>query len=396
MEHEPYLQIAWTDPVSGRRGYLVIDKLIRGACGGGLRMREGCTLAEVRGLAQVMTLKEAISFVEGDQYIPMGGAKGGIDCDPYDPEAREVLERYLNAMRPLLACYWSTGEDFGVRQDVLDEIFPRLGLNSSVHAATRLAPDPDTALQRIEDAFAVTEDGIGLSELVGGYGVARATVEALEHLGSRVSGARVIVQGFGSMGGATARYLSRDGAKVVGIADVHGLVANEDGLDVERLLLTRDQHGAVDRNMLRPEDHEMPRDAWLDMPCEVFVPAATSYVLTPENCDRLQAQLVVEAANLATVPEAEAALASRGVWVIPDFVANLATNAWWWWMLFGDIDPTTGSSFEKIDSTLRGLLAEILTRATEENLTPRVAAEALAKDRSEQLSKLYPFSPSVK
>ena len=89
--HDSYLELTWTDEVTGIKGYVVIDTLSRGVAGGGLRMRDGVTLDEVRDLAQAMTLKEAVVYTPGDRYIPLGGAKGGIDCDPYDPRARDVL-----------------------------------------------------------------------------------------------------------------------------------------------------------------------------------------------------------------------------------------------------------------------------------------------------------------
>ena len=98
---EPYMSLTWTDAETGARGYLVIDALIRGLAGGGLRMRRGCTLAEVSDLARAMSRKEAIAFRPGARYLPLGGAKGGIDFDPDEPRARGVLRRYLQAMLPL-------------------------------------------------------------------------------------------------------------------------------------------------------------------------------------------------------------------------------------------------------------------------------------------------------
>ncbi|MFJ9784703.1 Glu/Leu/Phe/Val dehydrogenase dimerization domain-containing protein [Amycolatopsis sp. NPDC101161] len=96
------LEVAWTYPVTGCRGYLVIDRLVRGVASGGLRMRRGCTLFEVRGLARGMTLKEGLNYDPDGRYVPLGGAKGGIDFDPYDERARDVVARYLHAMRPLI------------------------------------------------------------------------------------------------------------------------------------------------------------------------------------------------------------------------------------------------------------------------------------------------------
>ena len=97
-----YLEVTWTDDETGIHGYVVIDRLSRGIAGGGLRMRKGVTLDEVRDLARGMTLKDPMLWVDGDRYVPFGGAKGGIDCDPYDPRAREVLGRFARAIKPLL------------------------------------------------------------------------------------------------------------------------------------------------------------------------------------------------------------------------------------------------------------------------------------------------------
>lgn len=376
-----YLEVTWTDEVTGCRGYLVIDRLRQGASSGGLRMREGCTLDEVRDLARGMTLKEAAVRVPGDAYQPFGGGKGGIDCSPHHPDARGVLTRYMAAMKPLLETVWSTGEDLGVRQDVLDDVAAEVGLRSTIEAALRLLPDADEGLGRVKAGFAVDVDGVSLADLVGGYGVAASALTGAARVYPGRNDLRAVIQGFGSMGGATARYLARAGVRVVGIADADGLVVNPHGLDVERLLRTRDSFGRLDRSALDGCDHVLPREGWLDVEAEILVPAAVSYALTADNVDRVRAGLVVEAANVATTPEAEAALHGRGIVVIPDFVANVATNAWWWWTLFGDIEPTAPAAYEKISKVLGGLTTEVLDRALARDLLPRAAAIEIAAAR---------------
>lgn len=385
----PYLEIVWTDEVTGRRGFLVVDRLVRGAASGGLRMRAGCTLDEVRDLARGMTLKEAVVYSPGDAYVPFGGGKGGIDCSPHDPDAGDVMTRYLAAMKPLLETYWSTGEDFGVRQDVLERAAAEVGLRSTIEAALRLLPDAEHALGRVKAGFAVDVEGVGLADLVGGYGVAEAALAAAERLDLLRCGARAVVQGFGSMGGATARYLVRGGVPVVAVCDVDGVVHNPDGLDVETLLLSRDSYGRVDRSVLRPSDRELPRDRWLSVDAEILVPAAMSYVLTTSTVDDVRARLVVEAANVPTTPRAEAALDARGIPVLPDFVANVATNAWWWWTLFGDIAPTAPAAFAKISAVLRGLVGEVFDRRARLGGTPRDAALAMARERAAALAARF-------
>jgi glutamate dehydrogenase (NAD(P)+) len=382
----PYLSVTWHDPVTGRPGYLVIDRLIDGAAGGGLRMRDGCTLAEVADLARAMSLKEAVAYDPADRYTPFGGAKGGVDCDPYDPHARGVLTRYVEAMRPYLERHWATGEDLGVRQDTLDEVFTQVGLRSSIDAALLRVGDPDAGLARLRSGLAADVDGIGLGEMVGGYGVAEAALAGLARLGLAPASTRAVVQGFGSMGGSTARYLARAGVRVVGIADREGLIANPDGLDVERLLRARDAHGAIDRAALRAGDEQRPGEDWLALGAEVLVPAALSYVIGPQEAGRVDARLIVEAANVATRPEAEPRLAGRGVVVIPDFVANLATNAWWWWTLYGDVPPEPGPALAKVTATMRRLVDALLDRAAAQSILPRTAATAIATENLERLA----------
>lgn len=376
---QPVMQVVWTDPVTGRQGFVVVDKLVRGVCSGGLRMRAGCTLDEVAGLAAGMTRKEALHYLPDNKYVPLGGAKGGIDCDPTDPDAFGMLTRYLDGIRAILAEHWTTGEDLGVRQDTIDEAVEAAGLTSSIQAIYPLLDDLDESKARLADAFAVMVDGVHLSELMGGLGVAQAALTALEHREIEPAGTRAVIQGFGSMGGATARYLAHAGVLVVGLSDVHGTVVNPAGLDVERLLLSRDPSGGIDRSQLAPEDQDLPVSAWLDVECDILVPAAVSYCITPENQARIKAKFLVEAANMPTLPEAEAALLARGVEVIPDFVANSATNAWWWWTIFGDVAADAAEASNLVRTSMTRLVTAMLDQADTDGVTPRAAAQSVVE-----------------
>ncbi len=366
MADSQYLRLTWTDPETGRHGFLVIDRLVRGLAGGGTRVRAGCSLEEVSRLAATMSLKN------GTLGIPAGGAKCGIDCDPGEPEALPLLRRFVRAMHPMWNSYMVTGEDLGVQQSTLNAIFDELGLGSSMRAA-----------------LSVTHEDTPLVDLVGGYGVAVAAATALDRLGLGVQGARVVLQGFGSMGGSAARYLARRGAVVIGIADVRGLVVNQDGLDVERLLAGRDEHGAIDRSSLGPDDRELPGEEWVALECDVLVPAAVADAINPANCERVRTRLVVEAANLPTAPAADARLLSRGVTVVPDFVANAATNGWAWWLALGKVGPAPEDAFERIEEAISGAVAEALDRAAADHVGTRDAARRLARDRLDRLTAEY-------
>ncbi|MFF7532916.1 Glu/Leu/Phe/Val dehydrogenase dimerization domain-containing protein [Streptomyces bobili] len=385
----PLLSLTWTDHLTGRRGYLVVDRLVRGVCSGGLRMREGCTLDEVTGLARGMSLKEALHYDPAARYVPLGGAKGGIDCDPRAPESYGLLVRYLRAVRPYVESCWTTGEDLGLSQDVVDRAAAEAGLVSSIQAVYPLLDDEGAARRRLADAFAVQVDGIGLGELVGGCGVAESVLTALDRAGVPHAGTRVALQGLGTMGGATARFLTRAGLTVVAVADVKGTIANPAGLDVEALLAARDAHGTVGRDALRPGDRELPGDAWLSAEAEVLVPAAVSYAIGPDEQARITARWIAEAANMPVLPEAEALLHARGVSVLPDVVVNSGTNAWWWWTLFGDIGADADEAFAYTRRSMRALVERVLTRAQADATTPRRAAHAIADQRLPLLAERF-------
>jgi glutamate dehydrogenase (NAD(P)+) len=383
------LEITWTDPVTGRKGYVVIDTLVRGLASGGLRLREGCSLAEVRGLAQGMTRKEALVYDPADRYLPLGGGKGGIDIDPADPQATEVLHRFLAAVLPVVREQWNTGEDFGLRQETIDKVAADLGLPSTVEAVFATLDDAPAARERLATAFADMVGGISLGDLVGGYGVAQAALVAAERQGIAAGEATAVVQGFGSIGGAAARYLAEAGVKVVAVADRDGLIRDDRGLDVEALLAARDGLGVIARDSL-PESAELgDRDAWLDVPCDLLVPAAMSYVISADDVDRIQARIVVEGANMPTLPEAEVALVARGIPVVPDFLANVMTNAWWWWVVFGDVAPTAESSYDKIRTVMRRLLTEVGDTADASGRTLRECALELTARNSAALRERF-------
>ena len=378
---EPRLRVIWTDPITGRKGYAVIDRMVNGLAGGGTRMRSGVTLDEVERLARTM------SYKNGAFNLPGGGAKGGIDIDPQDPEARGMLSRYVRAMTPLYRGGWGTAEDLGVTQELLSEVFAEQGVGLTVQAMLDRSGDAEAAGRRVTRGLAIKVEGIGLADCIGGYGVAEAAAAAAEHKGWDLKGMRAVVQGFGSMGGSSARYLARHGVKVVGVVDVKGVITNPDGLAVERLLSSRSALGEVDRKALDPEDKQGQRESWLDIDADILVPAAVADVLTADNADKVKARLVVEAANIPTTEEAQKKLYERGVVVIPDYVANGGANAWWWWTLLGEIEADADQSFSKVRTVMRATVKGLLERADMQHISPREAADELSMHNLDQLAE---------
>lgn len=380
LDHEPFLQVTWRDPETSARGHVVIDQLVTGIATGGLRMRPGCTLDEVGELAREMTLKM------GAFGIPVGGAKGGIDFDPADPRASAVRERFLQGVRPLLERFWVTAGDLGTQQEQLDGSFARIGLDeTSFHAAVVRSDAGDEVRARIRQAFATQTDGLKLSEMVGGFGVAEAALAALAHRGIPAAEARAVVQGFGAMGGSTALYLARAGVRIVGITDARGLVLNTGrGVDVERMLTARSASGVIDRSALREDDVEAPGDSWLDQEVDVLVPAAVSYTITADNCERVRGTLVVEAANVPTTPEAERRLLARGVTVVPDFLANTGAAAGAWWVILGDVVSPAGAC-SRLSSEMRPLVRGLMSRADATGTSMRTAGVRFARENSQRM-----------
>jgi glutamate dehydrogenase (NAD(P)+) len=333
------MRLQWTDSQTGAVGYLVVHTLRGGLATGGTRMRAGCTVSEVEDLARGMANKTATFD------LPIGGAKGGIDFDPKDPRAVEVLERFCEAMRPWIDSHWVTAEDLGVPQHLIDEVFERLGLGQSYHAAIRRAADPAATLERVRRGLnAAVEGGFMLGDVIGGYGVAHACLAAAVWWGRAPAETTVAIQGVGTMGGAAAYYLYEAGMKVTTVADAAGTLHCADGLDIPALLALRNGYGEIDRSRL------------------------------PAGVEQLPAE------NAPTTPEAEAMLAARGVPVLPDFVANAGAVAWAWWLLLGQVDDTPENSFDRLRTIMHNKVALLLAAWAEQGVTPRETGHRWADD----------------
>ena len=171
----------------------------------------------------------------------------------------------------------------------------------------------------------------------------------------------VAVQGVGTMGGGAAWYLHEAGMRVVALADAGGTLYDPAGLDVPALLETRDRYGEIDRAAVPARVRQMGRDEILAMDVDVLVPAAVSYAITAQNCARVTAPIVVEAANAATTMDAELDLTARGIAVLPDFVANAGAVAWAWWLILGEVDEQPESSFLRLSREMTAKVADMLT-----------------------------------
>lgn len=393
----PLLVVEWADSETPARGWLVINSLRGGAAGGGTRMRAGLTRQEVVYLAKTMELKFALAGP------PIGGAKSGIDFDPTDPRKEGVLRRWFHAIAPYLRTCYGTAGDLNV--DEVRDVIPlcaELGLAQPQEGIVRghLGPDPATvrsvvaALDGInapvEGALGVRGLPLPVADLVTGYGLARSIIRSYELQGRSVRGARVLVEGFGAVGGPCALYLAREGAVVVGIVDREKALLAPEGLgadEVEDLFLRREE------KLLPREDPRCVRGAererFLEIPADVFVAAACSGSVDEAVMQRLAARGVKTIACGANQPFREAKLGATRVQRLADarftVIADVVANCGMARALSCLMDPEAAldaaSVFRAVDETITETLREVGGRSGGLSTGLLAATWGLALDR---------------
>lgn len=303
----PEIVFEWHDDLSEAQGWLIINSLRGGAAGGGTRMRAGIRPDDVTFLAKAMELKFAFTGP------PIGGAKSGIDFDPHDPRKGEVLGRWFEAISPELLSRYGTAGDLNVNE--LTEVIPHCAAAGVDHPQMgvlrgHFGLEGEALRQRVElmdrglHQPVPGTDGLGgtrLWETVTGYGVAASTRRLLELQGRDLTKTRVVLQGFGIVGGAAAHYMASAGLKIVGITDAAGGLFSEQGLtaaEVDSLLAARTGN-TLPIDVHESEARELRERIW-DTQAEVFVAAAASGLLNDVALDRIEkagVDTIVSAAN---------------------------------------------------------------------------------------------------
>ena len=349
------------DAAIGLKAILVVDNVACGPAIGGCRMAPDVTLSECARLARAMTLKNAAAG------LPHGGGKSVIAADP--KQDRQKKERLIRAFARAIADQrdYIVGPDMGTDEECMawayDEIGRAVGLPREI-------------------------GGIPLDELgATGFGVAVAAQVAQDYVGLDLKTARVAVQGFGSVGIHAARFLAERGATLVAACDSQATVVAPDGLDVDALIAFKRETGSV---RVFPGAKTLPRDAIVEVDCDVWIPAARPDVIDERNAGSLRAKLVVSGANIPITAQGEQLLADRGVLVVPDFIANAGG------VICASVEFHGGSQTaaftaiaEKIHSNTRAVLEESKRRGS----LPRAAAEAIAEARVRRAMGYRRFGP---
>ena len=286
-------------------GYRVQHSVARGPAKGGIRFAPDVTPDEVRALASWMTWKCAVV------NIPFGGAKGGVRCDP------TILSK--SEMEKLTRRYTAEIMDFiGPERDV-----PAPDVNTDAQTMAWIM-DTYSMHARHTVTGVVTGKPMELGGSRGrpeatGRGCMMVTLKALERVGLAPEECRVVIQGFGNVGGMAARLMSARGFKIVSIIEYNGAVYNSKGLDIAALQRHRKETGFL-TGFSGAED--IPLDEALYTECDVLLPAATENVIHSGNADRVRCRILCEGANGPTTPLADDILERKGVFVIPDILAN--------------------------------------------------------------------------
>lgn len=371
----PEIIYSWQDSETEAKGWVVINSLRNGAAGGGTRMRKGCTLNEVISLAKTMEIKFRVCGP------PIGGAKSGIDFDPEDPRKHGVLERWYKAVMPLLKYYYGTGGDLNV--DEVAEVMPitsALGIKHPQEGIVNghLKPTPEekeTILQQLSTGVSkrvthndyaptTNQKTITVSDMVTGFGVGMAVIHFYRIWGIPMEGKRVIVQGFGNVGGAAALTLAKEGFRITGIIDRSGGIIREEGLgleEVKQLYLNRDGNRLEVKNVIPFE--KINTYIW-SSGAEVFIPAAGSRLVTKYQLDQMRENGLEVISCGANVPfnDPDIFLGETGLYadnhvaVIPDFIANCGMARTFAYLMSPDVSLDDEKIFEDISLTIENAL----------------------------------------
>ena len=286
-------------------GYRVQHNTSRGPAKGGLRFHPDTNIDEVRALAMWMTWKCAIV------NIPFGGAKGGVVCDPHTlspGELEDLTRRYTTEISLVIGPDSDIpAPDVGTNGQIMAWLMDTYSMHAG-HTVPAVVTGKPVSIGGSEGRIDAT-----------GLGVVLTTQEAFRRTGRSLAGAKVVVQGFGNVGGATARLFAQRGAVVVGVSDVAGGVYNPQGLDVPEVIAHVRRTGSV---VGFAGSDPVSNEEILEMECDVLVPAALQNQITPANAARIRAGMVVEGANGPTTPDADAILRDRGILLLPDILAN--------------------------------------------------------------------------
>jgi len=366
----PYRELTVQIPVrmdDGRlavfNGFRIQHNGARGPYKGGLRYHPEVDHDEVLSLASLMTWKTALIG------IPMGGAKGGVSCNPRNmsqSEVQRLTRAFVSKIHLMIGPYRDIpAPDMNTNPQVMAWIMDEYG---KIHGF---------------NPGVVTGKPVSLGGSLGrneatGRGVAMVTRAYGKRRGLPVEGARVVIQGFGNVGSHAAMILEEMGAKIIAVGDIDATLFNPNGLNAKKLGDFAAQNKSIKGF---PDCEEIDPNTLLETECDYLIPAALGGVITKFNADKIKAKVVVEAANSPTTTNADLVLEDRGIVVIPDILANAGgvTVSYFEWVqniqqYKWDLERVN----TELEKLLLGAFDRVMDRAEKENCSLRLAAYLFA------------------
>lgn len=357
-EWGPEKVVCVSDRRSGMKGVLVIDNTARGMGKGGTRMSPTLHVQEVARLARTMTWKWAAC----DLFH--GGAKAGILGDPQSPDKEKFLRAFARALSNEVPSEYVFGLDMGLDEGdaavFVDELQDR---GAAVGLPRALGGLP--------------YDQLGVT----GFGVAEATDAAAKQIGLPMGGARVALQGFGAVGQAAAERLVELGAVVTAVSTARGALVAPDGVDVARLSQLRTEYGD---DCVRHYGDHVGTEAVLSAEADILIPAAREDVIGEDVAASTTARLVVEGANLPTTQAAKEILRTRGVMIVPDFIANaggVIAAAHSMDARYSPFVVDPADVFAMITAKMRANTEAVIAESLRRDVSPHDAARLIAQER---------------
>ncbi|UCD93043.1 MAG: Glu/Leu/Phe/Val dehydrogenase [Methanobacteriota archaeon] len=376
---EPVLSLKLAHPETGLLAYIVVDEFVGGIAGGGMRMSPSVTEEEVRRLAEVMTYKWAA------MGIPIGGAKMGMVGDPQNPKKPEMLRMFGKLAKPLLQSMVFTGPDMGISSDELGVAFEEIGIDTVSLVVRHLGTEDK--VKALGDTRLSNLAGEGFEDLITGWGVAQATEEAWNLMGNSIDDATISIQGFGAVGKSAAVFLHGVGAKVVCISDAEGTVFKKDGLEIPAMVDNQVQVGLVNRMKLPKSVKRQTRDYWLTPKTDILIPAAIPDAIDNSNMRRVKASLIVEGANIPASYEIEEKLHKKGVFVVPDFIANAGLVCGFGLIVTGTTVGDKREVFHETGNRIRKAVKSVYKSCKRRKIKPRQAAIEYSKRMKRKIKK---------
>ena len=361
-------------------GYRVQHNITRGPAKGGIRYHPDVDLDDVRALAMWMTWKSAVV------NIPFGGAKGGVQCNPKAMSLRE-LENMTRRFT------WEISSTIGPEQDIPA---PDVYTNPQVMAWIM---DTYSILKGYSVPGVVTGKPIELGGSLGrfeatGRGVVITSLEALKYFKRSIEGTKVAIQGCGNVGGVAAKYFDRLGAKVIAMSCSANGIYNDEGLDVTRVLEMKERYQCFVCE--KKGEIEVTNESLLELDCDILVPAAIENQITEKNASRIKAKVISEGANGPTTPEADEILNDKGVFIVPDILANaggVTVSYFEWVQNLQELIWSEEEVLERLTRIMQRSFKEVMDISLSKKIPMRTAALVLGIGRVAEATKLRGIYP---